>query len=449
MKKRIPAAFLALALVGGTASAATVSAAEGGLFSAKINFTAGGEKRAGYTIPDYGYMFQEQYFGWTYGWTYLDHSDLTRNHFKGVVDSWKRAAEEGEEELRVADNDRLGTLVHLYENDQWEIELPNGTYTVEVSVGDALYGIPTEKDGEPTGGATIMVEGVTFQEGIAPGPSVYEVVRKDVEVTDGRLTVTTPSLEKVAKINYIDIYQGEQSIVKVNFEKANDYEDFGLPYMKHPNGLTYGWNADYLDHGRNHWSIIMNEKIQQNDYRLATLMHFAEGAVWEIEVPNGEYEVTVAMGDPVYGISGQTGGQDNGGADINVEGVSFIENKVLDKNVYEIVTKKVVVADGKLTVDAGNSWDKVAKINYIDLVQVSSDVPATTPTVAPTATPAPTAQATEAPAETAKPAPTTPSAMPKTGMGGSQSSSTAAVAFAVLAVAAVGAGLIIRKKQAN
>ncbi len=81
-------------------------------------------------------------------------------------------------------------------------------------------------------------------------------------------------------------------------------KDYGLPYGPKPNGLTYGWvnpvtkaPADLSDLGRN------REPTPDADIWRETLLHlnlgsgFPDGA-WEIALPNGEYRITVQVGDP-------------------------------------------------------------------------------------------------------------------------------------------------------
>ena len=87
-------------------------------------------------------------------------------------------------------------------------------------------------------------------------------------------------------------------------------------------------------------------------------------AAWEYDIPNGQYEVTVGVGDPQY----------FGGTHvINVEGESLISGFIPTGSEAQAFGKgsaTIEVTDGKLTVDAigGNN----SKINYISIVPVDT-----------------------------------------------------------------------------
>ena len=94
-------------------------------------------------------------------------------------------------------------------------------------------------------------------------------------------------------------------------------------------------------------------------------------AAWEYAVEDGQYEVTVGVGDPDFFDSNHA---------INVEGVSAISGFVptgsvengflpLDGQAFATGTVTVDVTDGRLTVDAIGGEN--TKINYISIVEVS------------------------------------------------------------------------------
>lgn len=87
-----------------------------------------------------------------------------------------------------------GTTVDLPAT--WECDLPNGTYSVQVSVGDQ----PLD-----TGFHSLDVEGVRVVNGFRPRPRwAYAESLVSVEVQDGRLTFTAP-VGSTTRINYVDI----------------------------------------------------------------------------------------------------------------------------------------------------------------------------------------------------------------------------------------------------
>ena len=91
---------------------------------------------------------------------------------------------------------------------------------------------------------------------------------------------------------------------------------------------------------------------------------------WEYELENGQYQVTVGVGDPDFFDSNHV---------INVEGESVIAGFVptgfavngflpLGAQAFSEGTATVEVNDGKLTVDAIGGEN--TKINYISIVDV-------------------------------------------------------------------------------
>src|SRR3954470_24214174 len=88
------------------------------------------------------------------------------------------------------------------------------------------------------------------------------------------------------------------------------HSDYGKTYANRGNGLTYGWNVSNAGQGR--------ERNVNSDQKSDTLRQMRPGDKWEISVPNGTYNVTVAEGDPTY---------TNSYYKINVEGVLTVNEK--------------------------------------------------------------------------------------------------------------------------
>jgi len=97
--------------------------------------------------------------------------------------------------------------------------------------------------------------------------------------------------------------------------------DYGYAYGDRGSALYYGWNVDHSDHAR--------ERGAHPDQRFDTLIHFRLGGVWEIEVPNGEYDVEVTIGDPHYDST----------YTINVEGVNYWNALYMNINQFSTLTK--------------------------------------------------------------------------------------------------------------
>ena len=99
----------------------------------------------------------------------------------------------------------------------------------------------------------------------------------------------------------------------VNFQLAeaavpNRYlADTGAVFGNRGNGFSYGWSTDHTG--------VARDRNVSPDQRLDTLVHFHQNQQWEFALPNGNYEVTVSVGDPQF-ASTHT---------INVEGDQLLE----------------------------------------------------------------------------------------------------------------------------
>ena len=167
-----------------------------------------GEPYGARTLPGQG-------TGWTYGWVEPGTStprDLSvggttpgNGRDRGFSDSQSLAQ-------------RLDTLMHMQANHisgtfngtplpgSWEIDLPNGTYTVTVSAGDAAV---STSDPESH---TINIEGVNaisafVPTGVAGALTRFSSATRTVTLADGLLTLDATSGTNT-KINYVDISSG-------------------------------------------------------------------------------------------------------------------------------------------------------------------------------------------------------------------------------------------------
>jgi hypothetical protein len=161
---------------GGTDGGGTPSGggSTGGL-PIRINFQLlGAPVPAGY-VPDTGLEFAAQ-DGLSFGWS-VDHTDVTRDR-------------------EVNSNQLLDTLCQFHEGGVWELALPNGTYSVLVSVGDARL----------RSTYTLVVEGVTYWEERVIGANQFESHTSDISIADGRLTLDQGTAGELAtRINYIEV----------------------------------------------------------------------------------------------------------------------------------------------------------------------------------------------------------------------------------------------------
>ena len=178
------------------------------------------------------------------------------------------------------------------------------------------------------------------------------------------------------KMSVVAGTSGTLANFKVNFQDsatktpAGWLRDYGQPFGSRTSayqgsGHTYGWirrsdktALDLTKNGR--------KRTSPADTLLATLMHMQASdlssftgtrieGIWQAEVNNGNYQVTVSVGD---------GAQTDSRHSINVEGISAISGFVPTSSVkFKSATIIVSVSDGYLTVDARGGTN--TKINYV------------------------------------------------------------------------------------
>lgn len=167
-------------------------------FSVNINFQpAHVEVPKGYTFDD-GSAFADRGNGYTYGWSRDIAGKITE---KGTL-----RASRYRKVLIMYDDRRFDTLVHMqklgelseqYEGSTWEIEVPNGTYKVDVAMGDSRH-IDAINN--------ILIEGVALND--PDGHDHFDTYNDvTVVITDGRLTVKPAPDAYNAKICFINIFQ--------------------------------------------------------------------------------------------------------------------------------------------------------------------------------------------------------------------------------------------------
>jgi N-acetylneuraminic acid mutarotase len=162
--------------------------------------------------------------------------------------------------------------------------------------------------------------------------------------------------------------------------------DVGLLYGDRGDGLIYGWQKDNTKNARDR-NLIGDQSLDT----LAMLQVNGGRKKWEIELPNGEYDVTVASGDARYVDSVNH---------INVEGLNVVKTTPSVAHPFNIKTRTITVADGKLTVRPGADAEN-AKINWIRIQTVHTDGGEEVPTTPSVSASAVDATATEGDADDA------------------------------------------------
>ena len=152
----------------------------------------------------------------------------------------------------------------------------------------------------------------------------------------------------------------------VNFQPAGAavpagyVADVGRAFGPRGNGLSYGWNGDISAHARN------RDAASSPDQRYDTLNHLQKpsnpNAKWEIAVPNGAYNVTLAAGDPTAWDSVYR---------LNLENTLALTGTPTSGSRWVTRTVRVNVSDGRLTLSSAAG----AVNNKINFIRIT-DAPA-------------------------------------------------------------------------
>jgi probable HAF family extracellular repeat protein len=150
-------------------------------FSATVNFEPSGAAVPTGYVADTGAVFGPRAGGYTYGWN-INNSANTRDRNNAA-----------------SPDQRYDTLIHLQRPGsagQWEIAVPNGRYTVHLVGGDPGYTDSTYR---------VSVEGTVALTGTPTLAQPWVEGTVQVDVTDGRLTVTNAAGSSNNKLNYLDV----------------------------------------------------------------------------------------------------------------------------------------------------------------------------------------------------------------------------------------------------
>lgn len=144
--------------------------------------------------------------------------------------------------------------------------------------------------------------------------------------------------------------------------------DSGLVFGDRGNGYAYGWSANNTANVRDR-NMVANQLLDT-----VAFMQNGTTVGWELEIANGDYDVTIGSGDARYR---------DGVHDIRAENTRVMYGIQSSKKQFLKVTKTVTVTDGRLSLSVGP--DAVgAKINYVT-IRTNHDVPHDIPTVSITA----------------------------------------------------------------
>ena len=140
--------------------------------------------------------------------------------------------------------------------------------------------------------------------------------------------------------------------------------DIGAPYDSE---VGYGWVTEESAGSEAPVPLDISgtaaaKNLKRIDLRLRTLLYMDRpnsAAAWEIDLENGDYVVTVGVGEGDAKLSDSK-------HVINIEGLPFIEPFIQDAiHPFEFATGVVTVSDGRLTVDSIGGEN--TKINFIEI----------------------------------------------------------------------------------
>jgi hypothetical protein len=128
--------------------------------------------------------------------------------------------------------------------------------------------------------------------------------------------------------------------------------DTGAAFEVRHGEIAMGWNAACFGATRH--------RGKNPDPVLDTLIHFSDGAAWEIAVADGTYELTVCIGDAEYPCENQT---------LFAEGEPFADGINLQANAFQKVTGTVTVTDGALTLTSNDAphGPQLARMTYLEI----------------------------------------------------------------------------------
>jgi hypothetical protein len=183
----------------------------------------------------------------------------------------------------------------------------------------------------------------------------YTVKARDASANRNQTAASVPVTATISSADVINIdFQKSDTGLSLT---APGYEmDCGYLYTNRGNGLAYGWNVNHADYAY-HRNI-------NSDQRLDTIIQFHTGGKWEMAVPNGQYTVSVTVGDPCSATTNTIHiYQRKNGVDSDILAAKW-ENQALNANSFLTFSTTATFNYGKITITNGSAADKATRICY-------------------------------------------------------------------------------------
>ena len=248
----------------------------------------------------------------------------------------------------------------------WQYDLPNGDYLISLASGDPSWS---------QGPQRLLIEDQVVFNNLTSTPNSYlSTTDLAVTVTDGTLTVTLGASSGLSLLNYIQITPTTSSEppppppsstppIQINFQPTSASIPSG--YLKDDGSIYsstrgYGWSTNLTSNTR--------DRNSNPDQRLDSFLFVGSNstATWQYDLPNGDYLISLASGDPSWSQGPQR---------LLIEDQVVFNNLTSTPNSYLSTTDlAVTVTDGTLTVTLGAS-SGLSLLNYIQITPTTSSEP--------------------------------------------------------------------------
>jgi hypothetical protein len=269
----------------------------------------------------------------------------------------------------------------------FEISAPCGIYSVSVGVGDSAFSSMKTKPGDQSV-HQINVEGEPLIKGFVPtDQNKFANATQVISTCDGRITIDATGGTNT-KLDYVDVTPVDP---KIDFQP--DFATRPTTYAEDAGGAYsatrgFGWVRQDSLSANTHVPLNLSANTVDRDpfnadlvgQRADTLIYMqypANGSnsrlvktpgAWEMDVPCGDYQVFVVVGDSAFSSIKKKPG-DTSVHRINIEGTNAISGFVpTDQTKFQSATRTVNVCDGRLTIDAIGGTN--TKLDYVDISRV-------------------------------------------------------------------------------